>query len=982
MSAPLQQLALASTQKYDSMLPKWKATVGERLVALSLFMLISAFLALLAHVVVFPSPGGGGPALYQWWRRHGSARRRSPTSLSHILFGIGASAHTWGHRRGYVELWWRPGRTRGYVWLDEAPAASTPYRVSPDASRFGRRATASRLARIVADSFAAAANGTGEEVRWFVMGDDDTVFFPENLVAVLSRYDHEQPYYIGAPSESVRQNTRHSYGMAYGGGGFALSYPAAAELARVIDGCIDRYREFTASDDRVHACLSELGIPLTREPGFHHVNLDIHGDAYGLLSAHPVAPLVSLHHLDFIQPISPHGRTQLDALRSLFDAARLDPARSLQQAFCYLGRVGLLRAAVSLETPLHTFTPWRGSPDEPFLFNTRPWRPNDACARPMTFFLSGARNQTSVAAATATTVTEYSRHVAGGGGHPVCDKPSFRSAAAVRTVRVVAPKMNPADWQRAPRRQCCRTAWVRRGSVLEVRIGGRGRRVELSVNAPQLVYYECARHFLIIPCEGCLIFAQTRMLRKWKATVGGAGGRDPQLLRHRRVSSLSLFILISALSGKRRRLRRIEASPVLCPRAKVAVAHRVRDRRLGPDVGPPPRLRGALVAPRADARPRLADEEPPAAGTPWPATSPPYHVSSTDASRYGRRAAASRMARIVADSFAAVANVTGEDDDEVRWFVMGDDDTVFFPENLVAVLRRYDHEQAYYVGAPSESVRQNTRHSYGMAFGGGGFAVSYPAAAELAGVIDGCIDRYRDMYGSDERVHACFSELGIPLTREPGFHQLDLHGDVYGLLSAHAVAPLVSLHHLDHIQPISPHGQTSLDAVRSLVEAARLDPARSLQQAFCYHDHDGPPGGRWSISVAWGYAAQLYPWAVPAHQLEAPLHTFSPDNGPFLFNTRPWRPDDACARPLTFFLDRARSETAVAAAAATVTEYSRHVAGDESTEKECDKPSFRLAAAVQKVRVLAPKMDTTDWERRGMGKARFWRGELGTVNAP
>ncbi|KAE8651001.1 hypothetical protein Csa_002597, partial [Cucumis sativus] len=29
-----------------------------------------------------------------------------------------------------------------------------------------------------------------ENVRWFVMGDDDTVFFVENLVNVLGKYDH------------------------------------------------------------------------------------------------------------------------------------------------------------------------------------------------------------------------------------------------------------------------------------------------------------------------------------------------------------------------------------------------------------------------------------------------------------------------------------------------------------------------------------------------------------------------------------------------------------------------------------------------------------------------------------------------------------------------------------------------------------------------------------------------------------------------
>jgi hypothetical protein len=273
-------------------------------VALSLLMLISGTLAFLAYVVLVPVPGGGsgsgsGELMYQWWRCQDSAGRsgdhddvrsaggvvaRAPTALSHIVFGIGSAAQTWSRRRGYVELWWRPGRMRGHVWLDEEPAGpwpvatSPPYRVSTDASRFGSHAAASRMARIVADSFAAVAaentNGTGKdggEVRWFVMGDDDTVFFPDNLVAVLRKYDHEQAYYIGAPSESVAQDLMHSYGMAFGGGGFAVSYPAAAELAEAIDGCLDRYRDFYGSDERIHACLSELGIPLTREPGFHQV---------------------------------------------------------------------------------------------------------------------------------------------------------------------------------------------------------------------------------------------------------------------------------------------------------------------------------------------------------------------------------------------------------------------------------------------------------------------------------------------------------------------------------------------------------------------------------------------------------------------------------------------------------------------------------------------------------------------------------------
>jgi len=178
------------------------------------------------------------------------------------------------------------------------------------------------------------------------------------------------------------------------------------------------------------------------------------------------------------------------------------------------------------------------------------------------------------------------------------------------------------------------------------------------------------------------------------------------------------------------------------------------------------------------------------------------------------------------------------------------------------------------------------------------------------------------------------------------------------MLAAHPVAPLVSLHHLDHIEPISPRGKTALEAVRPLVAASRMDPARALQQSICYQRG---PGYVWSVSVAWGYTAQLYPWAVAPHDLEVPLRTFrtwrSWADGPFVFNTRPLSPRDACARPAIFFLSAARNGTA-----STVTEYARHDAAPPS-EKECDRASFRAASTVRTVRVIAPRMSESDWRR-------------------
>lgn len=201
------------------------------------------------------------------------------TSISHVVFGIGASVRTWRDRSLYTHLWWDPNRTRGFVWLDEEPTENqlrpgnrVPYRVSERCRGAGYScgaAAAVRIARIVVESYKLGL----ENVRWFVMGDDDTVFFTHNLVSVLGKYDHNEMYYIGANSESVEQDQVHTYEMAFGGGGFAISYPLAARLVNAMDGCLQRYANFYGSDQRVWACVAEFGVPLTIHRGFHQVTI-------------------------------------------------------------------------------------------------------------------------------------------------------------------------------------------------------------------------------------------------------------------------------------------------------------------------------------------------------------------------------------------------------------------------------------------------------------------------------------------------------------------------------------------------------------------------------------------------------------------------------------------------------------------------------------------------------------------------------------
>lgn len=266
--------------------------------------------------------------------------KKTNITLDDIVFGIASSKSSWTKRKEYVKLWWKNNNAmKGCVFLDslpqneDDPSSLPPLCVSEDTSRFrytckGGLRSAIRVARVVAETVAL----NHSNVKWYVFGDDDTVFFPENLVKTLSKYDHELWYYIGAHSEIYEQNRLFGFGMAFGGAGFAISSSLAKVLAKVFDSCLERYPHLYGSDGRVYSCLAELGVGLTHEPGFHQV--DLTGNTFGLLAAHPVTPLLSLHHPDYTDPIFPN-MTTTQALKHLFEAVNVDSQRMLQQTICY-----------------------------------------------------------------------------------------------------------------------------------------------------------------------------------------------------------------------------------------------------------------------------------------------------------------------------------------------------------------------------------------------------------------------------------------------------------------------------------------------------------------------------------------------------------------------------------------------------------------------------------------------------------------------
>ncbi|XP_062184974.1 uncharacterized protein LOC133888663 [Phragmites australis] len=400
------------------------------------------------------------------------------TMLQHVVFGIAASSRFWDKRKEYIKVWWRPqGAMRGYVWLDREVRESNmstartglpAIRISSDTSAFpythrrGHR-SAIRISRIVSETFRLGL----PDVRWFVMGDDDTVFFPDNLLTVLNKFDHRQPYYIGSLSESHLQNIYFSYGMAYGGGGFAISRPLAEALARMQDGCLRRYPALYGSDDRIQACMAELGVPLTKHPGFHQY--DVYGDLLGLLASHPVAPIVTLHHLDVVKPLFPDARSRPAAVRSLFDGpVKLDSAGMMQQSICYDGAnrwtvsvawgfaVLVARGVMSpreMEMPARTFLNWYKRADyTAYAFNTRPLA-RSPCQKPAVYYLSSSRRAAWHGGET--TVTRYERW-----RHPNETRPACRWDIADPDAHVdhivVLKKPDPGIWDRSPRRNCCR----------------------------------------------------------------------------------------------------------------------------------------------------------------------------------------------------------------------------------------------------------------------------------------------------------------------------------------------------------------------------------------------------------------------------------------------------------------------------------------------------------------------------------------------
>ncbi|KAI8817974.1 uncharacterized protein EV422DRAFT_499426, partial [Fimicolochytrium jonesii] len=111
------------------------------------------------------------------------------------------------------------------------------------------------------------------DAAWYIMLDDDTYVFFDNLADRLSIYDPDIPHYFGAKTQFVGCDNVWAWGQgpyfAHGGSGIVVSRGAMREMMSGLDNCIEKYRTCWAGDVRTALCLRDQGVLLHSPSGFY-----------------------------------------------------------------------------------------------------------------------------------------------------------------------------------------------------------------------------------------------------------------------------------------------------------------------------------------------------------------------------------------------------------------------------------------------------------------------------------------------------------------------------------------------------------------------------------------------------------------------------------------------------------------------------------------------------------------------------------------
>ncbi|KAL3334104.1 hypothetical protein AABB24_030727 [Solanum stoloniferum] len=209
-------------------------------------LLISGLILYVIHILLSNHPCCNSITIFNnltSFKGHDITQDDTPTNISHLVFGITSSSRTWKNRilvETKHNTWIRVPRElpkRSSI-ASMALLFSSSIKVSEDTSRYKMYdkhpiQQTIRMARVVEETF----KMENKSARWYIMADDDTIFFLDNLVEVLSKYDHRKHFYVGMNSETHASNVAHSFNMAFGGGGYAFSYALVEAMVENLEIC-------------------------------------------------------------------------------------------------------------------------------------------------------------------------------------------------------------------------------------------------------------------------------------------------------------------------------------------------------------------------------------------------------------------------------------------------------------------------------------------------------------------------------------------------------------------------------------------------------------------------------------------------------------------------------------------------------------------------------------------------------------------------
>lgn len=276
---------------------------------------------------------------------------RKPRSNSTVAFGCCTSTAQRAHARW--QQFGAPLEALGldYLYLLDAPLAS-PTTVSGSTHNSRARVSSpcppqleawsnpgERCAwTLIVDLFAAFP-----QADWYALGDDDTLWIPQNLLQVLSTFSPQSKLFLGGLGNDKELQVSSAFWggqtdisthMIFGGAGIVLSHAVMMELQGGMLNCLSKMRQLYGGDERISLCVRDISkVAPHILPGFHQLD---YFDPTHLFHLHPRSPVFSLHHLlepSVINAIQYRGLT----LDKLEEGIATDPFSFLQGSHCTLG---------------------------------------------------------------------------------------------------------------------------------------------------------------------------------------------------------------------------------------------------------------------------------------------------------------------------------------------------------------------------------------------------------------------------------------------------------------------------------------------------------------------------------------------------------------------------------------------------------------------------------------------------------------------